>query len=114
MIMGKKVTRQQFIKTASISTAGVALGAAALTSKSYARILGANDRINFGVIGLHGRGGKHIESLGRVDNAMVTHLCDVDQREFAKRSYRVQELFGQKPVEEKTSVRCSNQKRSMR
>ena len=44
---GSKPTRREFL--------GVA-GGAVLTAASYRRILGANDRVNFAIVGLHGRG----------------------------------------------------------
>lgn len=99
--MPKQYSRKEFIETTSLAAAGVTLGATALTSKSYARILGANERINFAVIGLRNRGGNHITSVAACKNAMVTHICDVDKRELERSSPKVQELFGQQPAEEK-------------
>ena len=45
--------------------AGVAGSAFASTAKSYAQILGANDRLNFAINGLNGRGDAHLSSLER-------------------------------------------------
>ena len=53
-------SRRDFLKKAALGTAGIAIG---LNAKSYARILGANDRVNFAVIGLHGRGYAHLECI---------------------------------------------------
>ena len=54
----------------------MALGSSA---KSYGRILGSNDRLNFAVIGLHGRAAAHLSSLNaNKDTARVSHVCDVD------------------------------------
>jgi len=50
-----KNTRRDFIKKSAIGTAGVAMGGMALTSKSYARIPGANDKIRVGVVGFSNR-----------------------------------------------------------
>ena len=44
------VTRREFLDAIAVGTAGLAV----TTAKSYARILGANDRLNFAVIGLNG------------------------------------------------------------
>jgi predicted dehydrogenase len=44
------------------------------------RILGANDRINFGLVGVKGMGGGHLRNLvGELaqDNVQVTAICDV-------------------------------------
>ncbi|UCD37429.1 MAG: Gfo/Idh/MocA family oxidoreductase, partial [Fidelibacterota bacterium] len=99
--MSRQYSRKEFIETASIAAAGVTLGAAAFTSKSYARILGANDRVNFAVAGVRNRGGEHINAIASCDNAAVTHICDVDKRYAEKASLQVQELFGHVPASEK-------------
>ncbi len=50
--MAEKTTRRDFIKTGA-----AAAGAAAIYHTNvHARVLGANDRINIGCIGLGGRG----------------------------------------------------------
>jgi predicted dehydrogenase len=74
-------SRRDFLRTVAIGTAGAA---ASLHASSYARILGANDRVNIAVIGLHGRGYAHMESIEVSKNAAVTHICDVDSRELEK------------------------------
>ena len=49
------------------------------TAKSYGQILGSNDRLNFAIIGLHGRGYAHLASLkANKDSARLSHICDVD------------------------------------
>jgi len=49
------------------------------TAKSYAQILGSNDRVNFAIIGLNGRASAHLSSLkAAAATARVTHVCDVD------------------------------------
>jgi predicted dehydrogenase len=70
-------TRREFLNGLAVSAAGLALGRSA---KSYARILGSNDRVNFGVIGLNGRANAHLSSIkANRDAARVTHVCDVDR-----------------------------------
>ena len=44
--------RRSFLKKSAIGVAGVTVG---LSAKSYGRILGANDRVNVGVVGYSGR-----------------------------------------------------------
>ncbi len=97
----KDYSRRSFLKKSAMTSAGVALGTLAFSSKSYSRIMGANDRVNFAVIGLHGRGREHIKSIAACKNAMITHICDVDTREFVQGSQMVKEAFGQAPAEEK-------------
>jgi predicted dehydrogenase len=91
-------TRRGFLKTAALGTAGLAIG---LNAKSYARILGANDRVNFAVIGLHGRGYAHLECIRQNKGTMVTHVCDVDRRELDKFAEATKKAFNSDPKREK-------------
>ena len=50
-----KITRRDFIKQAGLASAGLMLGGVALSNKSYARVKGANDRVNVGVVGFSDR-----------------------------------------------------------
>jgi predicted dehydrogenase len=91
-------SRREFLRTAAVGTAGLAVG---MNASSYARVLGANDRVNFAIVGLHGRGQAHLECLRGVPNTAVTHICDVDRREFAKFAADTEKAFGRAPAQEK-------------
>ena len=91
-------SRREFLKNVALGSAGLALG---LNARSHARIMGANDRVNFAIIGLHGRGYAHLECIGQNKNTMVTHLCDVDRRELDKFADATTKRFDQMPVKEK-------------
>lgn len=82
----------------ALGTASLAVG---LNAKSYARIMGSNDRINFAIIGLHGRGYAHLECIRQNKGTMVTHVCDVDRRELDKFATAAKEKFNQSPIKEK-------------
>ncbi|MHB9027557.1 MAG: Gfo/Idh/MocA family oxidoreductase [Candidatus Latescibacterota bacterium] len=74
----RQSSRRTFLKSAAL-TAG-ALGFGGLNPS---RVLGANDRINFGSIGVGGMGSGHLNSLiGRsaADNIQVAGICDCYQR----------------------------------
>ena len=45
-------SRRNFIKKTAIGAAGITLAGMGMSVQSYARILGANDRINVAIIGL--------------------------------------------------------------
>ena len=61
--------------------AGVASSALASPAKSYAQILGANDKVHFAVIGLNGRAYAHLSALRtNSDRARLAYVCDVDTR----------------------------------
>ena len=93
--------RREFLKKSALATAGIAIGGLGFSAKSYGRIPGANNRLNFAVIGLHGRASAHLESIRNNDNAFVTHICDVDRIELDKFALLTQKKFGYEPVKEK-------------
>ena len=66
------VTRREFLDTVAIGAAGLAVGS---TAKSYARILGANDRLNFAVIGLHSRAYAHCPHLRQTAMPSTSRMC---------------------------------------
>ncbi len=99
--MAGKQTRRTFLKQTTLAAAGLPLGVHAITRSGYRNIAGANERMNFAVIGLHGRGMEHIRSIAGCENAVVSHICDVDQRELDRAGAEVEKLFGRKPAREK-------------
>lgn len=82
--MNKATTRRRdFLKT-SLLAAG---GAMAFPASSYANIIGANERIRFGLIGCGGMGTGHLHSLvGRSerDNIKVLAVSEVYQRRLTR------------------------------
>jgi predicted dehydrogenase len=91
-------SRREFLKGIALGSAGLAVG---WNARSYARILGANERVNFAIIGLHGRGYAHLECIRQNRDAMVTHVCDVDRRELDKFAAETKKQFLENPVAEK-------------
>ena len=84
----------------------MAVGAAGLavasTAKSYGQIMGSNDRLNFAVIGLNGRGYAHLASLkANRGSARIAYVCDVDSGILAKFADRTQQEMGEAPATEK-------------
>ncbi len=76
-------SRRTFIKTAAAGAAGAMLGSS-MTARSYARILGANDRVRVGIIGFSNRArGSLIPALLAYSKEMnfdVTALSDIWNR----------------------------------
>lgn len=72
----KNMGRRQFVTTT--------LGAAAAVATSRRRVLGANDRIRMGIVGVGGRGTGWVRRLVRRDDVDVTWLCDVDASRFER------------------------------
>jgi predicted dehydrogenase len=61
----------------------VAVGAAAIATRPFARVLGANDDVRAAVVGFNKRGGGHIRSLHGAEGVRVVALCDVDDHVIA-------------------------------
>src|SRR5690606_4283421 len=55
MKMKSTTSRREFIKQASVGAGVVGLSAMGFSAKSYARILGANDRVRVGIVGFSNR-----------------------------------------------------------
>src|SRR6185369_9533563 len=93
------VTRREFLDTLAIGAAGLAFTS---TAKSYAQILGSNDRLNFAVIGLNGRAYAHLASIkANRSAARVSHVCDVDSTILGKFAAAAQKEMGEVPAAEK-------------
>ncbi len=93
------VTRREFLDTLAVGAAGLAIGA---TAKSYAQILGSNDRVNFAVIGLNSRAYAHLSSLkANKDSARIAYVCDVDSNILKKFADAAQQELGYAPATEK-------------
>ena len=72
------------------------------TAKSYGQILGANDRLNFAVIGLHSRAYAHLSALrANKATARISHVCDVDSNTLKKFADDVERELGNAPAVEK-------------
>jgi predicted dehydrogenase len=72
-----RITRRGFIK-GSVAAAGGALFLN--TARSYAQVVGANDRFRIAVAGLNGRGKSHISEFMKLPNVEVSWLIDPDAR----------------------------------
>ncbi|MFC4702008.1 Gfo/Idh/MocA family oxidoreductase [Glaciecola siphonariae] len=82
----KSNDRRQFIKGSAAVAAGISMGMASLglSAKSYARVIGANERMHSAVIGVNGRGQALMKAAALAPNAEVNVICDVDSRAMQK------------------------------
>ena len=71
-------SRRKFLKTATLASAGFALGGTRLDAKSYQQIIGANDRVNLACVGIGNQGAADIGQFRRTGLANIVALCDVD------------------------------------
>ena len=89
------VTRREFLDTLAVGAAGLAISSSA---KSYSQIMGANERLNFAVIGLNSRAYAHLSSLhANKDAARIGYVCDVEKNIMAKFAAKTEEEMGPAP-----------------
>jgi len=77
-----EMSRRQFLKGSALAGSAAALG-----GLTPAKVMGANDRINLGLIGAGNMGTGHLKSLvGRseTDNIRVVAVCDVYQKRLTR------------------------------
>lgn len=85
------LTRRQFLGMAA------ATGASFAISSRFSPVLGANETIRVAVVGIHGRGGSHIDSLQRLEGVEIAYLVDPDTRLFASRVKQIEDRGGRAP-----------------
>ncbi|WP_026903091.1 Gfo/Idh/MocA family protein [Pedobacter glucosidilyticus] len=75
-------TRRSFIKTAVTGAAAVTFGGIlpGFSAKSYASILGANERVRVAMMGVNARGLALATNFSSQPNCEVIYVCDVDER----------------------------------
>ncbi|WP_348263589.1 Gfo/Idh/MocA family oxidoreductase [Telmatobacter sp. DSM 110680] len=93
------VTRREFLDTLAVGAAGLAISS---TAKSYGQIMGANERLNFAVIGLNSRAYAHLSSLKANQGAVhISHVCDVESNILAKFATATNKMMGYDPATER-------------
>ncbi len=86
--------RRDFIKKSVIGTTGITIGGMGFSAKSYASILGANDRFRMAVCGVNGRGKSHINGFGKLENLEIAYLVDPDSHILEERVNGMKEAGG--------------------
>ncbi len=103
----RNLNRRDFLSASGKVAAGFT--AASLLSSSLnaqiapttkSRVIGANDRINLGIIGIHSRGNSVLSDFAKIPNVQIKTLCDIDERLFSDRVKAVQDKHGYAPSTE--------------
>ncbi len=95
--------RREFIKKSVLGSAGIAIGGMGFSARSYASIIGANERINVAVVGIRGQGGTHINSWCNLKdnrNVLLKTICDVDEQYYPEKAKLIQDKTGVKVLTE--------------
>ncbi len=102
------ITRREFLDALAVGATGLALGT---TAKSYAQILGSNDRLNFAIMGLNGRAYAHLSALkANKTAARISHVCDVDSNILQKFGDSVRQEMGETAQADKDFRKILEQK----
>jgi len=92
------ISRRTFLDGLAVTAASAAVSS---TAKSYAQILGSNNRLNFAILGLNGRGYAHLDALhANAKDARISHVCDVDSTILARFAAKAQTTLGYAPATE--------------
>lgn len=96
-------TRREFIKKAAIGTTLVSIGGVlpSFSAKSYKNIIGANEKIRMGAIGVNSRGNALATGFAKESGCEIAYVCDVDKRAMEKCIANVQKTAGHIPKGEK-------------
>ncbi len=70
----RTLSRRRFL-TRAVTAAGAAVAFPAVVPW---HVVGANEKINLGFIGIGGKGGQHVYTFGGKKDVNVTYLCDAD------------------------------------
>jgi predicted dehydrogenase len=95
-----KKSRRAFLKNTVKGSAALMIGSMlpGMSAKSYASILGANDRIRVGMMGVNARGLALATNYARQPNCEVISVSDVDTRAAEKCIEKVKEIQQKAPV----------------
>ena len=100
--MKDNLSRRGFIKKSSLATAGVTIAGMGVSAKSYARIIGANDRMQVAIAGLGRRYSAFINAIAKnQSNVELLYLCDVMDRKLQNADAKCREKLGYKSKLEK-------------
>jgi len=79
-------SRRKFIKKAIASSAALSIGGVLprFSARSYANIIGANDRVRVGIMGVNSRGYALASTFGVQANCQIVSISDVDSNAMEK------------------------------
>lgn len=88
------VSRRDFLCQSSSAVAGLTLASGVLATKN---VIGANEKINLGVIGTGGMGSHDMKLFLRTKRVNVVGVCDVDEERCEQASEIVEEITDEVP-----------------
>lgn len=102
--MAKRIStsRRSFIKSTAIGASAITFGGIlpGFSAKSYANIIGANEKVRVGMVGVNARGLALANNFSSQPNCEVVYVCDVDSRASDKCINQVEKNQSRKPKAE--------------
>src|SRR5437762_13958034 len=102
----QKMPRREFLKDAAAGVAGIAV--TSLPAASYARILGANDRVRVGIVGFSDRFRQALlpafGKVGKELNFEIVAVSDIWNRRRDEGVAGIEQVTGAKPRPDRKSV----------
>ncbi len=95
--------RREFLKKVTASAAGIAVGSSVMgmSKRSYGRIIGANDRLNVGIVGCGRRVKAYGEAIGKKENnAQLLYFCDVKKSQMDSAAKKYTNFIDYNPKQE--------------
>jgi predicted dehydrogenase len=74
---GNKTSRRAFIAQTGLLTAGVSLGVNRMSAMGYSRIVGSNNKIRVGFIGIGNRGSQLLQIFMEQPDCEIAAFCDI-------------------------------------
>ena len=91
-----RVSRRSFLHGAAVGSAALWSGCRLQSASSAGNVMGSNDAIRLGVIGLNGRGAGLMGDFRKLPGVRIAALCDVDSAVLGRRMAEA-EKAGDKP-----------------
>lgn len=88
------LTRRQFLRRSAAAAALVSLPRVAASS-----VLGANEAIRVGIVGLGNRGGYHVDRFASQEGVAVAAVCDPDRERLAAAATKIKNKYKNDPAQ---------------
>jgi predicted dehydrogenase len=85
-------SRRDFLKNGSMAATAAAVPGTLRAMGLGHGVVGANDRVRVGIVGLRGRGESHIKGYGALPNVEIAALCDIDDDVLSGRLAQVRKM----------------------
>ena len=88
------ISRRSFIKSGAVLAGATALP---FSSRSYADVAGANNRVRIAIAGCGSRGGELSGFFGKLDDVEIVGLADPNKTTLANRAAQIKKDYGNDP-----------------